>query len=618
MKYGINKMITTKKKPKYRSAFTLVEMILAIGIVSVIGLAITGMVYASYQSWELSSRRSDVLQNGQAAMEQMIRILRQAKELELTAISDPCDSAGFLTFTAVDDTTKEFRLNTSTSELEYGEPGSLSALTGPMNSLSFMCYDLWGDLLENPLDPCDPRDVGNIRSIIIQAEFASEEYPSLTFSLSGRVFIPTDLNTSRLMGWWKLDETSGITASDSSGNWYDGTLTNMVGNEWTTGMLGRALHFDGLNDYIDIDLEGAEVDTLTFSAWFKSPDPSSVPDDDTAQRFLSQPRSSTETRMALGLNRGKIAVSWFDGTYNVREGTTNLSAGAWYHAAVTYDGSNVRLYLDGIQDGPVFPESSMVSGSYDNFVIAQDIEGLRLFEGMLDDVRVYSHSLSAEEIADLALVNMLRYRVFAEAKAETDTTSIIIDTPGGTSPDDLLIVAVATDGDTSSSLTPPDGEGWTRINIGVYSSNVTLGAWWKNAGVSESASHEFTWSDPEQAYGWIMRFTGHDPTTPISDWAGDGGLSSTPISSAVTTTDDYALILRLGAFDDDDITVDSPGLSGHVAITMDSSTTGTTGAVSGGAGYIQQLSSGDSGTSSFSLTGSEESRTLTIAISPAP
>ena len=43
-----------------------------------------------------------------------------------------------------------------------------------------------------------------------------------------------------------------------------------------------------------------------------------------------------------------------------------------------------------------------------------------------------------------------------------------------------------------------------------------------------------------------------------------------------------------------------------------------TGGVSGGAGYVNQPNAGDSGASTFSLTESEESRTLTIAISPAP
>jgi type II secretory pathway pseudopilin PulG len=136
---------------------------------------------------------------------------------------------------------------------------------------------------------------------------------------------------------------------------------------------------------------------------------------------------------------------------------------------------------------------------------------------------------------------------------------------------DLLIAAVATDGDTSSSLAAPLGEGWTKINAANYNGQVTLGAWWKLADASESASHQFTWSGDEQAYGWIMRFTGHDPTDPINTWSAGGESSSTPTSPEVTTTVDNCLILRLGAFDDADITVDDPCLSGHTAITMDES-----------------------------------------------
>jgi type II secretory pathway pseudopilin PulG len=139
---------------------------------------------------------------------------------------------------------------------------------------------------------------------------------------------------------------------------------------------------------------------------------------------------------------------------------------------------------------------------------------------------------------------------------------------------DLLIAAVATDGDTSSSLTAPAGQGWTKINAANYNGQVTLGAWWKLADASESASHQFTWSGNEQAYGWIMRFTGHDPSEPINTWSAGGESSSTPTSPEVTTTVDNCMILRLGAFDDDNITEDDPGLSGHSAITMDSSSGG--------------------------------------------
>jgi hypothetical protein len=134
---------------------------------------------------------------------------------------------------------------------------------------------------------------------------------------------------------------------------------------------------------------------------------------------------------------------------------------------------------------------------------------------------------------------------------------------------DLLIAVIAADGDASSSLTPPPGEGWTLIDRSAYSSAVTLGAWWKLADESESASHQFTWTGARKAYGWMMRFTGCDPTNPINTSATNGATSSTPTSPAVTTTVDGCLILRLGAFEGGNITEDVPGLTGHSAITMD-------------------------------------------------
>ncbi len=213
--------------------------------------------------------------------------------------------------------------------------------------------------------------------------------------------------------------------------------------------------------------------------------------------------------------------------------------------------------------------------------------------------------------------SQVTYEEFTEKKRSSGGSSLTIDTPSGTSEGDLLVAAVVTDWWTVSSLAPPVGEGWMEINLDQYSNAVTLGVWWKLADASESPSHQFTWSGSVQAYGWIMRFTGHDPTDPIDDWATDGESSSTPTSPAVTATVDNCLILRLGAFDDDDITVDDPGLSGHTAITMDESNLGS-GTCSGGAGYIQQPSIGDSGTSSFSLTAKEQYRAVTIAIAPDP
>jgi hypothetical protein len=188
--------------------------------------------------------------------------------------------------------------------------------------------------------------------------------------------------------------------------------------------------------------------------------------------------------------------------------------------------------------------------------------------------------------------------------------------PGGTNEGDLLIAAVATDGDTFLTITPPSG--WAEISLGQQAGEVTFGVWWKIAGSGEPAQYQFPWFGTEQGYGWIMRFTGHDSGSPIATAAASMGSSSNPLSTNLITGADGMLILRLGGFDDDDITLDAPGLPGHTVITMDRSETGNKDTVSGGAGYIIQETAGDTGTSYFSLTKSEEFRTVTVAIRPAP
>ncbi len=170
-----------KKHVKCYRAFTLVELILVVGTIALVAGALVGLVSNSYKDFKLGSDRSTLLQDGQAAIEQMVRILRQARAF--SAVSQSTDQAGYITFTNVDVVTEQFILNTQTSELEYGQPGSLSALTGSVSSLVFTCYDINGNVLTGSVP------AGSIQSVHIATTLADTEN---SFNLSGRVFCPTD------------------------------------------------------------------------------------------------------------------------------------------------------------------------------------------------------------------------------------------------------------------------------------------------------------------------------------------------------------------------------------------------------------------------------------------
>ena len=174
----------TKKHVNRHRAFTLVELILVVGTIALVVGALVGLVSNSYGDWKLGSDRSTLLQDGQAAMEQMVRILRQAKVF--SAVSQSTDQAGYITFTSVDGITEQFKLNAQTGELEYGQIGSLSALTGSVSSLVLTCYDINGNVLTGSI-PASNIQSGGIETTLTDG--------TNSFTLSGRVFCPKDFQS---------------------------------------------------------------------------------------------------------------------------------------------------------------------------------------------------------------------------------------------------------------------------------------------------------------------------------------------------------------------------------------------------------------------------------------
>ncbi len=205
---------------------------------------------------------------------------------------------------------------------------------------------------------------------------------------------------SNYKGVWHLDEDPSGTApqmKDSTSN-NDGTAeASMTSDDQVAGQVCGSIDFDGTDDYVDSGLLGNSITNVTFSTWFKSDDAGSIGNDYVAQRFVSQPRTSANSRFALGINDNSIAVYWYDGSHKVQEGTTTLTAGSWYYGAVTYDGSTVKVYLNGIGEGS-WSGASMTAPSSDTIQIGRSPGTARYFDGILDEVRISATDRSAEWI----------------------------------------------------------------------------------------------------------------------------------------------------------------------------------------------------------------------------
>ena len=180
MQNCINIVIKTHAR---RTGFTLVELLLSTGIIALVATALVGLTLNSYSDFLLGSRRSELLQDGHGSLDRLIRILRQTRSI--SAVSDSTSTSASITFLDVNNVSRQFKRNSTTNELEYGSPGSLSALAGSLTSLALTCYDANATALS------DPVDVSAIQSVLISANFTHATDASVTFSLSNRVFFPS-------------------------------------------------------------------------------------------------------------------------------------------------------------------------------------------------------------------------------------------------------------------------------------------------------------------------------------------------------------------------------------------------------------------------------------------
>jgi subtilisin family serine protease len=197
-----------------------------------------------------------------------------------------------------------------------------------------------------------------------------------------------------------FNNAAGTTATDISGNSNHGTLQN--GPVWTTGRSNGGLSFDGSNDAVVINSSpslNSVATSVTVAAWvFRSAS-------QTGWRSIvsRQAGSGSAEHYYLGFNEN--AFRW---VVNTTAGYSNLTIGGpaalgqWLHVVGTYDGTTVRLYVNGVEHFST-PHSGtfaagttrVVVGSSHNDAAGTPSEG---FNGVIDEMRLYGRALTAQEV----------------------------------------------------------------------------------------------------------------------------------------------------------------------------------------------------------------------------
>jgi hypothetical protein len=183
-----------------------------------------------------------------------------------------------------------------------------------------------------------------------------------------------------------------------------GHLCTVTGALWTP----RGRSFDGVDDYIDCgnDVSLDITDAITIEAWVK------LNVIDTLMMFAGRDDGTNRNYYVVVDTDNRIDfTTWRNDTARVLHSDTVITAGQWYHVVATYNGINQITYLDGSQDcTPV-----TVTGNIDNddvsFTIGARENGAdRLFNGLIDEVRIYNRALSPLEVQHNYLSTKWRYR----------------------------------------------------------------------------------------------------------------------------------------------------------------------------------------------------------------
>ena len=202
-----------------------------------------------------------------------------------------------------------------------------------------------------------------------------------------------------IVGDWEL---YNATANDSSGNNNNGTLMNSP--TWVQGDTpsgaGYSLSFNGTNQYVQIpDSPFLRVGKpyFTFSVWIK---PSSLSGCAGPNCIIFNKENSYEWGLD---NVGNLywAIANVTPGWSWINSNVVVSAGVWTNLAMTYDGTNVRIYKNGVLASTQAASGLVSDPTNDYLRIAARSGPGSFFAGSIDEVRIYSQALTAAKIGKL-------------------------------------------------------------------------------------------------------------------------------------------------------------------------------------------------------------------------
>jgi len=199
---------------------------------------------------------------------------------------------------------------------------------------------------------------------------------------------------SGMVSWWKAEGNASDFIGNNNGTWVNGP-------GYTLGKVGQAFSLGGNDDYVQVSSPvGLPTgnSARTMMLWFKTPSSWG----DSFQVVIQYGGNNSGEKFGLYVPEYWARTLSFWGEASDFPGSTPLQLDTWYQGAVTYDGSTVRLYLNGqLETSQVMSLNTQINSN--GFIIggaARPPDQITSqWNGLVDEAAIFNRALSAEEIA---------------------------------------------------------------------------------------------------------------------------------------------------------------------------------------------------------------------------
>jgi hypothetical protein len=251
--------------------------------------------------------------------------------------------------------------------LEMTTDGRNALLTNAVNTIAVHCHQTTGG---------QDIDVGISKRLV----------------LVDILVVPTDY-----LGYWKLDETNGAVAADSSGNGSDGSVTAAT---WSpSGKVGGCLAFNGSNSYVRISRTISNDFTLSF--WVKTTQTGSGSQWYQGRGLVDAESPGTANDFGTALCGSKFAFGTGNPDTTILS-ATSINDGAWHHCVATRESASgtIKAYIDGVlETNGAAGTQALTTPAYIRFGSLQT--GVNFFNGNLDEIKIFNRALGHLEVAAL-------------------------------------------------------------------------------------------------------------------------------------------------------------------------------------------------------------------------